>query len=178
MNPIKIVATLLYYSLATRLPQTFWPGGMVFSWIRTGLMRCMGISIGNRCEIEPHVNFGLRPRVRIGNYCQVNRGAALRNIVVGDYVMIAPNVVILDRQHEFDRTDVPMVMQGTTIYPETIIEDDVWIGQNSILLPGLRIGKGAIVAAAAVVTKDVPAYAIVGGVPAKIIGRRKKNEGE
>lgn len=172
---MKTLFTILYYSIAIRLPQTFWPGAMVFSRIRVALMRCMDIQVGRGCEVEPHVSFGLRPKVRIGNYCQLNKGVSLRNVNVGDYVMIAPNVVVLDRQHEFERTDVPMVLQGEKRYPPTIIDDDVWIGQNCIVLPGRRIGRGAIVAAAAVVTKDVAAYAIVGGVPAKVIGYRTQN---
>ncbi|MDQ7799461.1 MAG: DapH/DapD/GlmU-related protein [Candidatus Edwardsbacteria bacterium] len=66
-----------------------------------------------------------------------------------------------------------MLEQGIRFYPQTVIEDDVWIGAQAIILPGVRIGRGAIVAAGAVVTKDVEPYAIVGGNPARLIKRRK-----
>ena len=65
-----------------------------------------------------------------------------------------------------------MLLQGDTAIEPVIIEDDVWLGRNVVIMPGVHIAKGAIVGAGAVVTKDVPAYAVVGGVPAKIIQSR------
>ncbi|MCK5538014.1 MAG: acyltransferase [Bacteroidales bacterium] len=96
-------------------------------------------------------------------------------ITIGKDVMIADNVSIRDDDHRFDRLDIPMRKQEMVTSP-IIIEDDVWIGHGAIILRGVKIGTGAIVAAGAVVTKDVPAYAIVGGVPAKIIKYRNDNE--
>ncbi len=88
--------------------------------------------------------------------------------------MIAPGVVLLDRQHNFDRTDIPMSEQGASDRRPVIVESDVWIGQNAIVMPGLTIGHGSIVAAGAVVTRDVPPYSIVAGIPARIIGNRSE----
>lgn len=78
--------------------------------------------------------------------------------------------------HVFDRTDVCMRLQGPTPYQRLTIGNDVWIGRRVMVMPGVRIGDGAIVAAGAVVTKDVPDYAIVGGVPAKVIRFREPGD--
>lgn len=91
---------------------------------------------------------------------------------IGDNVMMGPDVTILTHTHNIERTDIPMGLQGS-IVKEVIIGNDVWIGMRSIIMPGVTIGNGAVIGAGAVVTKDVPDYAIVGGVPAKVIRYRK-----
>lgn len=96
-------------------------------------------------------------------------------ISIGKNVMIADFASIRDDDHRFDSVDIPMIEQGMATSP-IIIEDDVWIGHGAIVLRGVKIGTGAIIAAGAVVTKDVPAFAIVGGVPAKIIKYRTGNK--
>lgn len=74
--------------------------------------------------------------------------------------------------HTFDNLDLPIIEQGHT-YGEIIIEDDVWIASNCVVTANTRIGKSSIIAAGSVVTKDVEPYSIVGGVPAKLIRKRK-----
>lgn len=91
---------------------------------------------------------------------------------IGDNVMMGPDVVILTHTHNIDRIDIPMGQQGSRI-AKVSIGNDVWIGMRSIIMPGVTIGSGAVIGAGAVVTKDVPDYAIVGGVPARIIKFRK-----
>lgn len=86
--------------------------------------------------------------------------------------MMGPDVTILSQTHNIERTDIPMGKQGMR-EAEVIIGNDVWIGMRSIIMPGVKIGDGAVIGAGAVVTKDVPDYAIVGGVPARIIKYRK-----
>ena len=85
---------------------------------------------------------------------------------------MGPRVVIYGRDHIFARTDIPMMDQGMSPFAPIVIEDDVWVGAAAIILKGIRIGKGAIVTAGAVVTDDVPHHSIVGGVPARVIGSR------
>lgn len=99
--------------------------------------------------------------------------------LIGNNVMMGPNVCIFTTNHAFDRTDIPMNEQGMSVQRPVVIEDDVWIGANVIILPGVTISKGSIVGAGAVVTKNVPEYAIVGGNPATVIKYRKniKNSG-
>ncbi len=93
-------------------------------------------------------------------------------LTVGNYVMMAPECIIFTRNHEHADLDIPMCQQGYQEEQPCVIGDDVWIGRRVMIMPGVTIGKGAIIAAGAVVTKDVPEYAVVGGVPAKVIKYR------
>lgn len=86
---------------------------------------------------------------------------------------MGPDVIIMTSSHNVESTFLPMNQQGSLPKQKVIIGDDVWIGTRVIILPGVRVGTGSIIGAGAVVTKDVPDYAIVGGVPAKIIKFRK-----
>lgn len=95
-------------------------------------------------------------------------------ITIGDDVMIAQSVSIRDTDHCFDNILVPMNKQGIKTEKITI-SDDVWIGYGAVITKGVTIGKGAIIGANAVVTKDIPDYAIVGGVPARVIKFRNED---
>lgn len=93
------------------------------------------------------------------------------SIIIGKNVMIAHYVSIRDTDHIFSNVEIPMIEQGIST-DAVIIKDDVWIGHGAVVLKGVTVGKGAIIAAGAVVNRTVPDYAIVGGVPAKIIKYR------
>lgn len=133
----------------------------------------MGYDFGGGCVIFGNVIF--RGKVTMGRNCSISNNCFISGwtsgITLGDNVMIAPNCVIVAFNHGFKDTETPMIEQPWTGEP-VIIEDDVWIGANCTITMGVRIGKGSIVAANAAVTKDVPAYSIVGGVPAKVLGSR------
>jgi maltose O-acetyltransferase len=92
--------------------------------------------------------------------------------VIGDNVVVAPKVVFLKDNHRSDDPGRPIGEQGNTDVALPVIEDWAWIGERAIVLPGRRVGKGAIVGAGAVVTRDVEPYSIVGGNPARPIGHR------
>lgn len=100
-------------------------------------------------------------------------GAAGGIIEIGDNVMIGPSCILRAADHGHSRVDIPMREQGH-IGGKIIIEDDVWIGANCTILKDVRIGKGAIVAAGCVVTKDVEPYTIVGGVPNRLLKKRNQ----
>ena len=104
----------------------------------------------------------------IGIRAQING-----KVIIGNNVMMGPDVCIYVRNHAFDRTDIPMNLQGFTPEKPVVIEDDVWIGARVIILPGVHIGTGAVIGVGAVITKNVPDYAVVGGNPARILKMRK-----
>lgn len=94
-------------------------------------------------------------------------------VTIGKNVMMGPEVVIYTSGHRFDRTDIPMMDQGSTETRPVTIGDDVWIGRRVIIMPGVTIGDGCVIGAGAVVTKDIPPYSIAVGVPAKVRRGRK-----
>lgn len=94
-----------------------------------------------------------------------------KEILIGSHVMIAQAVSIRDTDHAFEDANLPMTQQSI-ITSSVVVEDDVWIGHGATILKGVHVGKGAIIAAGAVVTRDVAPYSIVGGVPAKLIRNR------
>jgi galactoside O-acetyltransferase len=93
-------------------------------------------------------------------------------ISIGTDCLIGPNVVMRTAGHRFQNLEIPIRKQGHVIKDITI-NDNVWIGSNAVILGGVVIGKGAVIGAGAVVTKDVPPFAVVGGVPARILKYRK-----
>lgn len=95
---------------------------------------------------------------------------------MGKYVMIGPSLLITGDDHRFDIVGEAVIFSGRPEQRDLVIEDDVWIGARTTILKGVCIGRGAVVAAGAVVTKDVDPYSIVGGVPARLIGRRFDGE--
>ena len=88
--------------------------------------------------------------------------------------MMAPNCVIFYQNHETSRLDIPMNKQGATPPKQVVIDDDVWIGQNVLIMPGRHISIGTIIAAGTVLCKDFPEYSVVGGNPSKLIKSRIK----
>lgn len=110
---------------------------------------------------------------RLGAYSYIGPGASIApGVKAGNYVMFGPRVLVVGKDHLFDKPGVPTIFSGRPPAAVTVIEDDVWVGAGSVIIAGVRIGRGAIVAAGAVVTRNVPEYSIVGGVPAKVIGSR------
>jgi maltose O-acetyltransferase len=110
-----------------------------------------------------------------GDYLSINTGAlidARGGITMGSGVMIGPNAVIVSSSHRFDRTDVAMTSLDHIMEP-VIIGDDVWIGAQSFIRGGVTIGRGALVAAGAIVLDDVPDYKIIAGNPGRIVRDRR-----
>lgn len=117
--------------------------------------------------------------VELGDY--VAMGADIHisaNVIIGHFAGLSSKCSIVGGDHRIDLVGVPFDFTGGAEKEEviTIIEDEVWVGHASTIMTGVRIGRGAIVAAGAIVTKDVPPYAIVGGVPAKLIRYRFNEE--
>lgn len=90
--------------------------------------------------------------------------------------MMGPGVVVLNRHHKMEDLKIPMRLQGYHKKDPVVIEDDVWIGTRAILMPGVRVERGAVIAASAVVTHNVCAFDVVAGVPARPIGSRRNEK--
>jgi acetyltransferase-like isoleucine patch superfamily enzyme len=132
------------------------------------------VSVGRAVTIYPNVSIRGRGRLIIGDCCSINGGVIFGltcDLIMGSHVMVADNVSFRTADHEYADLAVPMLEQGERAMP-IVVGDDVWIGANVTILRGVTIGQGAIVAAHAVVVKDVPPFEIVGGVPARTIGSR------
>lgn len=163
---------ILYNLIAKKLPSSenriigkFSKRFRSFCFKKITKCKSKNLNIQKGCFFEKNVKLGDNSGLGINSFIQ-------GPTTMGKNVMMGPDVVILTSNHKFDRIDIPMIEQGFRDKKRVEISDDVWIGIRAIILPGVKVGKGAIIGAGAVVTKDVPDYAIVGGCPAKIIKKR------
>lgn len=172
---MRFLFLILYYGFAQHLPSSYsiW-GGKFCNMIRIFCCRRIFKYCGKISTIDRHAYFGNGRNVEIGDYSGIGENCVVpNNTVIGKYVMMAPEVHIVANNHQFKETSIPICFQGPDYSKnQTIIEDDVWIGVRTIFTPGHRIGKGSIIGAGSVVTKDVEPYSIVGGNPAKLIKKR------
>lgn len=139
-------------------------------FIRKLIYQAAGVKIGRKTHIHMGTQFFYPAGVSIGNGTIIGQNAFLdgrEKLKIGDHVDIASDVLIYNSEHDVHSADFAPV--SAPVY----IEDYAFIGPRAIILPGVTLKKGAVVAAGAVVTSDVEQYQIVGGVPAKMIGWRK-----
>lgn len=143
------------------------PSFRIRHWYYRYVMNC---SLGRDSSIHMGV-FVTGRRISIGDNVVVNRRVYLDGRVgvrICNNVSISPEVYIVSLEH--DLNDPSFATRGE----EVVIEDDVWIGARAMVMPGVRIGRGAVIAAGAVVTRNVRPYQIVGGVPARPLGERPR----
>lgn len=138
------------------------------------LLNCENISLYDNVKlnlgvvIQPGIH-----EVSIGKNSLVNQYSCIYGYaLIGENVMIAPHVMLAGGFHNTSRTDIPIMLQGDGSKGPIIIEDDVWIGANSIIMDGVTIGKGSVIGAGSVVTKNIQPYTIAFGNPAKIFKSR------
>lgn len=135
------------------------------------------ISFGKGTVVKPFAVIQTnRGKITIGKKCSINNFVQIANsdgdITIGDYVRIGPNVTILGSSRNYEKRDELIIKQGFS-HDGAKIENDVLVASGAIILKGCHIGNGAVIGAGSVVTKDVPPYSVVAGVPAKIVGERK-----
>lgn len=172
MRKIKLLIGRILYLFASHLPVSFFWLNIGQKQIRAFCGKLILAQCGKGVNIEKGAEFP--SSVELGDYSGIGVRAQINGRTkIGKHVMMGPDVCIFTRNHKFNRTDIPMDQQGVAEERPVTIEDDVWIGAKAIILPGIRIGTGAVIAAGAVVTKDVPDYAMVGGNPARILKMRK-----
>jgi maltose O-acetyltransferase len=141
--------------------------------MRGWLAQRIFLRCGRNVRIKRGAYFGNGKNLAIGDNSQIGEDARIASdTVIGNNVMMGIEVLILSTVHASSRTDIPLIEQGYEPNRPVVIEDGAWIGGRVILLPGVRIGSGAIVGAGAVVTRDVAPMTVVGGVPARRLRAR------
>ncbi len=169
-------ALVLYYGLAIKLPGRG-PLSEPSRLIRQKLCQVFLDECGAWVNIGPEVHLGDGGNIQIGDRSGLGRGCRVYGgLTVGEQVMVGPEVAFLASNHRFDHLDVPIGRQGMGDLAPPRIEDGAWIGLRATILAGRVVGRGAIVAAGAVVTRDVAPFTIVGGNPASVIGDRRDGE--
>ena len=169
----KLMCLAAYYGFARYLPKSTSPFTHWARSIRRAICRPLFDHCGPNVNVERGAYFASGGGIFLGSGSGLGVNCMVHGpLRIGDHVMMGPDVTILTHTHRIDRTDIPMGRQGM-IVKEVTIGNDVWIGMRVIIMPGVKIGNGAVIGAGAVVTKDVPDYAVVGGVPAKVIRYRK-----
>jgi len=169
----KYICYLLYYTIGVYLPKSNARISLGSRKIREILVKSFAEGpFGKDINIQRKAI--IARRISIGDYSSIGMNCVVQGgVKIGNNVMMGPQVFIYTQNHNHDRTDIPMIAQGYEEEKPVVIGDDVWIGSRVTILPGVHIGEGAIIGASSVVTKDVPAYSIVGGNPAKVIKSRK-----
>ena len=172
---MRKINLLLYYLVIRKLPSSYFPMGKIFNSLRVGILKRL-MKIGDNVVIQTGFRFGMKETITIGNNCQINEDVYIQSAKIGNDVLIAQNVALLAVTHKFGSITVPIIKQGSTPVDPVIVEDNVWIGRNVVVMPGITLGRGAIIGTGAVVTKDVTSLAIMGGVPARLIKYRTNDD--
>lgn len=167
---VKIKGRLVSYGLDLVLFLLSLASYLPFHSLRKFCFRLAGMTIGKDSTLHVGCRFYQPCGIHIGRGSIIGDRCFLDGrdqLTIGNHVAIASQVLIYNSEHDIHSSDFKAILAPV------VIDDYVFIGPRAILLPGIRVGKGAVIAAGAVVTHDVPDFAIVGGVPAKIIGQRQ-----
>lgn len=142
------------------------------------------LALGDHCYIGRLVELGPTTKIEIGDHTSLqDRCIFVGDVKIGRYCLFSLNVLISSGKHAFDIEPSLLIRDQDELFgknfstqelanKQVIIEDDCWFGVNSVVMPGVRVGKGSIIGANSVVTKDIPPYSVVGGAPAKLLKRR------
>ncbi|HWE49992.1 MAG TPA: DapH/DapD/GlmU-related protein [Bryobacteraceae bacterium] len=173
----RFVHLALYHALGRYLPHTTRPGGALSKRIRFQLCRPLFARCGQNANIGRNASIAFHA-VSIGANSSIGPDSFIDSgTIIGDDVMMGRDVLIYTRNHAMAGTDVPMREQGYGPVAPVTIGDDVWIGARVIILPGVTIGSGSVLGAGAVVSKNVPPFAIVVGNPGVVIRYRDQPVG-
>lgn len=147
-------------------------GSVIYHSVRKDLPPFRKFSLGKYSVVEDFscLNNAVGDLI-IGEYTRIGlRNTIIGPAFIGNHVNLAQNITVTGLNHNFENVDIPIDEQGVDTIPVTI-EDDVWIGANAVILPGVTIGKHSVVAAGSIVSRSIPPYSVCAGTPAKVIKR-------
>lgn len=179
----RVIGTFIYVTLSLR--SLFWRiilkvngGGIgkevrIYEGVKLASKRGCPIRLGDHVSLEKGVVLSTseRGKIKIGNHVYIGEYSILTSneeIEIGDHVLISPHNDIVDFNHVYENSHIPIDQQGI-LTKKITIQEDAWIGSGCKILMGVTIGKGAVIGAGSIVTKDVPSYHVVVGNPAKTI---------
>ena len=166
---VKVINRFYNYYLDLKIALLWILGYIPFHSVRKIIFKLSGIKIGKKSFIHIGARFYQPKNISIGTGTIIGDHATLdgrENLIIGNHVDIASSVMILNAEHDLASANFDPIQD------KVVIKDYVFIGPRAIILPGVTIGRGSVIAAGAVVTKNVPDLTIVGGVPAKEIKKR------
>lgn len=159
---------------AIRRASRQWEEFFYFHSLEHGIQQ--GLKVGRNYQVEPYATFFGFEHIRIGDDFVCGSFATVRaveaEIVIGNRVSLGPMTALIGANHGFLDLKVPIQDQPQKSEP-VILADNVWVGTGAIILPGVSIGEGAVVAAGAVVTREVAARTVVAGCPARVVRERR-----
>lgn len=180
-----------FFRLQRRYEPLFWHGvwhalfhllrfapGVAGLWARAWLLRRMAKRVGERVEVEMDNWIWDGRELEIGDDVHLGRRNYFGGgpITIGDHVMLAGEIVIETTNHEWRDMNALLDSQPVSRLP-VVVEDDVWVGNRVVINPGVRIGRGSVIGAGAVVTQNVPPNSLMAGGPARMISRRGEAPG-
>lgn len=183
--------SFLYFDIGFKLRYLFWKcivissGGKIgknvkiYEGVRIVCNHSGAISIGDNVRILRNVTVSTSEsgKVSIGNDAHIGESTIIfsdQEITIKDNVIIGPQNIIVDVDHIYQDVDIPINKQGHNT-KTVLIEDGVWVSSHCCIIKGVVIGKGSVIGAGAVVNKDIPAYSVACGVPAKVVKKRGKS---
>jgi len=173
---MKRLYLILYYGFARYLPTQPAPGWRFAYWLRRWLVKGVFDECGENVIVKRGAYFGSGSGLRVGSRSQIGHNSRIdHGVVIGEDVLMGPDVVIMSGGHAYLDPDIPINLQGTVPSRTITIGDDVWIGTRVIILPGVEIGKGAVIGAGSIVTKNIPDFAVAVGNPARVVKWRKSS---
>lgn len=165
------------YAAASHLPSSYSRCRVGQRRLRALCARLILTSCGHEVNIERGARFA--SDVKLGDCSSIGIRAYIEEgTEIGNFVMMGPDCAVFTRNHRYDRTDVPICVQGGGDREPVRIGDDVWIGAHVTILPGADIGNGAVIGAGSVVRGKIPPMVVAAGNPARVVGMRGNAEGE